>query len=208
MINRASPDHLPALTEQLLAVPLASASRGRRRHRAQAADRLEDLVRAHFESAWRFVRRLGIPEHDVDDVMQEVILVVARKLESISVGSEHAFVMSTAYRVASDLRRARGRRSAVDVDDLRELADALPGPDALTDQHRARRLLEQVLETMPIELRAVFVLYELEGSTMAEIAETLSLAPGTVASRLRRARELFEARVTRIEQRIGKGDAT
>lgn len=95
----------------------------------------------------------------------------------------------------------------VDVDSLRELADALPGPDALTDQHQARRLLEQVLQTMPIELRAVFVLYELEGATMAEIAETLTLAPGTVASRLRRARELFEARVARIEQRIGKGEA-
>lgn len=207
MINRGSPDHLPALSEQLLALPLASALRGRRRHHTQAADRLEVLVRAHFESTWRFVRRLGFPEHDVDDVMQEVILVVARKLENISVGSERAFVMSTAYRVAADLRRARGRRIAVDVDDVRNLADALPGPDALTDQHRARHLLEQVLETMPLELRAVFVLYELEGSTMAEIAETLSLAPGTVASRLRRARELFEARVARIEQHMGKGGA-
>jgi RNA polymerase sigma-70 factor (ECF subfamily) len=45
---------------------------------------------------------------------------------------------------------------------------------------------------LSLELRAVFVLYELEDFTMAEIARTLELPPGTVASRLRRARETFE----------------
>ena len=45
---------------------------------------------------------------------------------------------------------------------------------------------------MDESLRAVFVLYELEEMTMAEISETLELPPGTVASRLRRARACFE----------------
>ena len=50
----------------------------------------------------------------------------------------------------------------------------------------------QVLEQLSLELRAVFVLYELEEFTMAEISEALEIPPGTVASRLRRGRETFE----------------
>ncbi len=192
------------MTEQVLALPRASAPSARG-SRAKAANRLEAMVEAHFGQVWRFVRRLGVAEHDVDDVMQEVILVVARKLDNIVEGSERSFMMSTAYRVTSDFRRARGRRAALDLDEVHDLADALPAPDALADQHRARQLLDEVLDAMPMEPRAVFVLYELDGATMAEIADTLGLAPGTVASRLRRARELFESRVARLEQRLSRG---
>jgi RNA polymerase sigma-70 factor (ECF subfamily) len=189
------------LTEEVLALPppLESVPGA---VRAVAQNRLEAMVSAHHSTIWRFVRRLGIPEHDVDDVVHEVILVVARKLDVIDSASERAFMMSTAYRVASDTRRARARRGEVDVDEAHEIADPVPGPDLLTDQHRARKLLDDVLEAMPIELRAVFVLYELDGFTMAEIASTLELAPGTTASRLRRARELFEAKLERVEQRL------
>jgi len=172
---------------------------------AGAKARLEVLVRAHHGTIWRFVRRLGIPEHDVDDVVHEVILIVAKKLDVIAIGSERAFMMSTAYRVASDNRRARARRGEVEVDEAREIVDPAPGPDSLADQHRARQLLEQVLAGLPIELRAVFILYELDGFTSAEIAETLGLAPGTTASRLRRARELFEKKVHRVESRLRAG---
>jgi RNA polymerase sigma-70 factor (ECF subfamily) len=52
------------------------------------------------------------------------------------------------------------------------------------------------------DLRTVFVLHDIEGLTMAEIADALALNPGTVASRLRRAREDFNRRVTRAEARL------
>jgi RNA polymerase sigma-70 factor, ECF subfamily len=69
-----------------------------------------------------------------------------------------------------------------------ERPDPDPGPDELVDRDRARAALDAILAAMPLELRAVFVLYELEQLTMAEIAALLELPPGTVASRLRRAR--------------------
>ena len=166
------------------------------------------MVSAHLPNVWRFVRRLGIAEHDVDDVVQEMIVVVARKLAAIQTGSERAFMMSTAYRIASDHRRAKQRRVEVDLDAAQNLFDPSPGPDRLTEQHSARQVLDEVLEALPLELRAVFVLYELDGLTMAEIAESLELQPGTVASRLRRARELFEERVARLERRLfSRGEA-
>jgi RNA polymerase sigma-70 factor (ECF subfamily) len=54
---------------------------------------------------------------------------------------------------------------------------------------------------MPIELRVVFVLFELEEMTTAEIATLLEIPSGTVASRLRRARETFEDHVARVRAR-------
>jgi RNA polymerase sigma-70 factor (ECF subfamily) len=69
------------------------------------------------------------------------------------------------------------------------------------DRERARDLLDRVLDEMDLDLRVVFVLYELEEMTMADIASSLELAPGTVASRLRRARADFGERVARYRAR-------
>jgi RNA polymerase sigma-70 factor (ECF subfamily) len=68
----------------------------------------------------------------------------------------------------------------------------------LLQQGRARALLDEILEAMPTELRAPFVLFELEEMTMSEIAQTLEIPPGTVASRLRRAREIFQEQSRRL----------
>jgi RNA polymerase sigma-70 factor (ECF subfamily) len=154
--------------------------------------RLRRLVGEHFEVLWRFLRRLGIAEADVDDAAQEVVMILARKLDQVQRGSERAFVLSTAFRVASGFRRRSRRRREVDDSQMVELPSPEPDPEAHAEQLRLRSLLARVLGELPLELRAVFVLYELEELTMAEIARTLELPPGTVASRLRRAREVFE----------------
>lgn len=166
--------------------------------------RLRGVVDANFDALWRFLRRLGVPESDVDDAVQEVILVLARKLDQVTVGSERSFVLSTAFRIASDTRRRLKRRREVDDSPLRALSSAELDPEQTAEQRRLTLLFAQVLEQLSLELRAVFVLYELEEFTMAEIATTLELPPGTVASRLRRAREKFEQLAT---EALGKGGA-
>jgi RNA polymerase sigma-70 factor (ECF subfamily) len=154
--------------------------------------RLRRIVEAHFDALWRFLRRLGVAEGDVDDAVQEVILVLARKLDQVQKDSEKSFVLSTAFRVASDIRRKVKRRREVDETPLLALASPGLDPEASADQRRLSVLFGRVLEQLSLELRAVFVLYELEDFTMAEIARALELPPGTVASRLRRGRETFE----------------
>ncbi len=184
------------------------ALKGRRQAPSEASPRearLRRIVNENFEAAWRFARRLGIPECDVDDVVQDVIWIAARRLDDIQSGSERAFVMATTYRVASDARRARARRNEVTDDVLTDVPDEQRRPDDLMGQRQARELLDRVLAAMPLDLRAVFVLYELDGFTMAEIAESLELSPGTVASRLRRGREQFDARVERLSARWNGG---
>lgn len=155
-------------------------------------DRLRQVVSEHFEVLWRFLRRLGLAEGDIDDAVQEVVLVLARKLDRVTVGSERSFVLSTAFRVASGLRRATRRRREVDAGELLELPSPELDPEALAERQRLRGVLQRLLDQLPLDLRAVFVLYELEELTMAEIAQSLGLPAGTVASRLRRAREQFE----------------
>jgi len=167
--------------------------------------RLRQVVSQHFDVLWRFLRRLGIAECDTDDAIQEVVLVLARKLDQVEVGSERSFVFSTAVRVASGFRRTLRNRREVGVEEagLAELESPPElGPEALAEKQRLRAVLQQVLNELPMELRSVFVLYELEELTMVEIAKTLELPPGTVASRLRRSRELFEGMAARAVERM------
>jgi RNA polymerase sigma-70 factor, ECF subfamily len=154
--------------------------------------RLRSIVEANFDTLWRFLRRLGVADGDVDDAVQEVILVLTRKLDKIERGSERSFVLSTAFRVASGMRRQAKRRREVDATPLAELPSLGPDPEQSVAKRQLTALFARVLEQLSLDLRAVFVLYELEDFTMAEIAQTLQLPSGTVASRLRRGREAFE----------------
>jgi len=82
-----------------------------------------------------------------------------------------------------------------------EAACFAPSAEDLVDRRRARELLDQVLESIPLDVRAVFILFEMEEMTLAEIAALLGIPSGTAASRLRRGRELFQAEITRLKAR-------
>ncbi len=170
--------------------------------RLPASDRLRAAFDMHFDFVWRSLLRLGAPPAAVDDLAQEVFVVLSRRIEEISIGREKAFLFGTAARVAAEERRARRRRVAGDSDGVDALIDPGPGPEATLDQRRKLDLLGEVLEAMDDDLRAVFVLYELEEMTMGEIATFLDIPPGTVASRLRRARESFATRIKRLQRRM------
>jgi RNA polymerase sigma-70 factor, ECF subfamily len=161
-------------------------------HDASPTERFERLVRTHYALVWRTARRLGVRPADLDDVIQEVFLVAARNLDSIS--HERAYLFRVCAFVASQSRRtARRRREVHDDQHLETALDDTATPEERVQANEARRTLQGVLDAMPDELRVIFVLHELERFTMAEIADTMSLPAGTVASRLRRAREVFMA---------------
>lgn len=156
------------------------------------------LLAEHHSLVWRSLRRLDLSECDADDASQQVFLVACRRLDDIEPGSERSFLLQTALRVAAELRRSRRRRREEDGQDLRTLADMSASPDDLLDRQRARALLDHVLAAMPMDLRTVFVLFEIEELTMAEIALAIEIPAGTVASRLRRAREVFRQTASSI----------
>ncbi|MGE0324171.1 MAG: RNA polymerase sigma factor [Polyangiaceae bacterium] len=157
----------------------------------------EELVRTHFDFVWRLLRRFGLNPGDADDVAQQVFVVACRKLDVIHAGRERAYLFGVASRSAARFRRDQARRGELELGE--DVPLDVPSPEALVDQRRARELLDHVLALMPLELRCVFVSFEIEELSLSEIAEGLSIPRGTAASRLRRAREDFEQRVRRAE---------
>ncbi len=75
-------------------------------------------------------------------------------------------------------------------------------PDEIFERRRSRQQLDEVLETLPFALREVFMLYEFERLSLAEVAELVDIKIGTVSSRLRRARVLFQKAMARLRQRL------
>ncbi len=165
---------------------------------AQDEVRLRRVFDEQFTFVWRYLRRMGLSEADADDAAQKVFVVLARKLDGIETSKERAFLCGIAVRVFSEVRRARIRRREVAGDAVAEPVDRGLGPDDLADRERARALLDAVLGQMEDKIRSVFVLFELEELSTAQIAKMLQLPPGTVASRLRRGRESFQAIVKRM----------
>jgi RNA polymerase sigma-70 factor, ECF subfamily len=161
--------------------------------------RLRSAVTEHYELVWRTLRRLGVPEHSVEDAAQQVLVVLARRLHEVRPGAERAFMISTATRVAADARKMHvRRREDFDPVALEARVSQAPPADELLDRERARALLDRVLTQLPDDLRTVFIFFEFEDMTTAVIADLLDLPLGTVASRLRRAREMFETIAARL----------
>jgi RNA polymerase sigma-70 factor, ECF subfamily len=164
---------------------------------------LAALLQAHFRDVWRALRRFGVPEASADDAAQEVFIIASRKLDTIEPGRERQFLHAVALRVAANARRARNvRPESAESPTVERAHGSLPNPEAMLDRKQARELLDSVLDEMTEELRTAFVLFELEGYSGPEVAEMLEIPLGTATSRLRRARESFQASVARIRKRL------
>lgn len=179
---------------------------------ADPVGRLRALVGEHFDFVWRYLRRMGVADGDADDGAQRVFLTAAERLGDIRTGSERAFLRGVALRVASHARRSYRRRGEETFDETFGEArpDQRPLPDELAEVEAGRRLVEAILDEMDLELREVFVLFEIEELSSQEIAALLDIPQGTAKSRLRRAREDFEKRASRVrarEQRFLEGGA-
>jgi len=165
------------------------------------AERAQALVVEHFDFVWRLLRRLGLPEADVDDAAQQVFVVAASRLGNIPKGSERSFVFGTALRTAATLRRNQRRRQRWIETRPADCAADGSMPDELLERRQALAFLDDVLGELPDELRVVFVLCELEELNASEVSVLLGIPVGTVASRLRRARQDFSQCVRRARAR-------
>ncbi|HEY6728501.1 MAG TPA: RNA polymerase sigma factor [Polyangiaceae bacterium] len=154
--------------------------------------RLRAAFEQHFDYVWRVLRRLGVHEAAVDDAAQQVFLTFSAKLAQVVPGKERAFLTGTAFRVASNQRRGERRsHERVDEEPIARAVDPAPNPEELLEAARRREWLDRALDRLPLDLRAVLVLCELEDLTAPEIAALLDIPEGTVKSRLRRARQSF-----------------
>jgi RNA polymerase sigma-70 factor (ECF subfamily) len=158
---------------------------------------LAEIFREHAPFVWRGLRRLGVPESDVEDVCQEVFVVVHRKLGDFEGRSSlRTWIYGIAARTASDYRRSGRVRREVVTDAPPDVAHEGGQHDALALK-QARAMLDRILDELDDDKRSVFVLYEIEELTMAEVADALGCPLQTAYSRLHAARKVVEAGVAR-----------
>lgn len=171
------------------------------------APQFEAVYEELFDFVWRSARRLGVAEAAVDDVVQEVFLVVHRRLGGFEGRSSiKTWIFAIALRVVADWRRTQRRKGGLaSLDQIAPDGEVLDEraccPAGALEQAEAVRLLHRLLDELDDDKRTVFVLAELEQTTAPEIAEILAIPLNTVYSRLRVARLEFEKALARHRAR-------
>ena len=154
------------------------------------APTLEQVYRDHADFVWRLLRNLGVADADRDDAFHEVFLIVHRRLADYDGrASLPTWLFGIARNIALHHRRSHARH-------LRRLTVApepspAPAPDEGVARSEARALVDRFLATLSEEHRLVFILAELEGLRVPEIADKLGLNLNTLYSRLSSARKQF-----------------
>ena len=160
----------------------------------------DEVYAAHFDFVWFSLRRLGVPPAALDDATQDVFVVVHRKLCEFEFRSQiKTWLFGVALRVAQRLRRDSGPVPAEYR--LEELPDPSHSPHDTAARTQALQIMDQLLQSMDQERRAVFIMAELEQLPIVEIAEVLGLKLNTAYSRLRLAREAFNDQLKRHRAR-------
>jgi RNA polymerase sigma-70 factor (ECF subfamily) len=162
-------------------------------------ERLKRVFNAHHAAVWRALRRRGLTPEAAEDATQETFLLAAERLDDIAPESERAFLLVSALRLAHTLGR-KTIRWQLDADMDERSSGLRDAGEAQADGE----LCDLVMSKVDPDLVEVFVLYEIEGLTAPEIAELLGIPLGSVASRLRRAREQFRSAAARIQRHLQK----
>jgi len=156
-----------------------------------------ELYQRYFEFVWKCARAFGCTSHDIDDVVQDVFLVVQRRHADLrDEALARSWIYSITRRVVSTHRRRRREHDTATIE-----VDALKSPEqsplAAAEHNVEVRALSALLEGLDERKREVFVLSEILELSGREIAETIGVPMNTVYSRLRAAREEFDAAVKR-----------
>ena len=154
-----------------------------------------EVYEAHFSYVWTCLRRLGVWERDLEDATHDVFVVVHRKMDDFDPTRPlKPWLAGIAARVASEFHRRARHRYEVVADDV-EAVDGAPQADALVRDRQRRALVDRALARLAHDRRTVFVLHDIDGHAMPEIAAALETSVNTLYSRLRTARQEFSAAV-------------
>lgn len=169
---------------------------------ATATVSFEAVYRGHFAFVWRSAKRLGVGDASVDDAVQEVFVVVHRRLAEFEGRSSlRTWLFGITLRVVRDHRRSARRRDPGPPVDPDTLCANGNGPAESAEKSEAVRLLHALLDELDDDRREVFVMAELEQMTMPEISEALAVNVNTAYARLRTARQEFEQALARHRAR-------
>jgi RNA polymerase sigma-70 factor (ECF subfamily) len=164
----------------------------------------DQVYSEHFAFVWRVARRQGVATEHLDDVCQEVFIVVHRKLNEFE---QRAKLKTWIYQIVTNVVRNQRRsvqrksvhaRSHGDVLDPDDIDGNHLGPEALARRHQAAQAARDILMEMSEKHRMAFVLIELEGMSLKEVADATEESFHTVRSRVRAARAEFQRHARRL----------
>ena len=147
-----------------------------------------EIFQQHARFLWRTLMNLGAPSREAQDLCQEVMIIVHRRLPDFDGVSLRGWLYGICVRVASDYRRSARVRREVPHDEMPERGAAPEQLEQLEQLDQRRRLM-RALDCVGEEKRAALVLYEVEELTLAEVSEALGVPLQTVYSRIKAARQ-------------------
>lgn len=166
---------------------------------------LSQVYEAHFRYVFRCLRGLGVRDSQLEDALQDVFVVVQRKLPEFEPRAElRTWLYAIALRVARKYKE-RARREPASLEAARERDPELssapePSHDSSLESERLA-LARRALSALDDDKREIFVLARVEQMSAPEIAGLLGIPLNTVYSRLRVARLAFDAEIARIVAR-------
>jgi RNA polymerase sigma-70 factor (ECF subfamily) len=162
------------------------------------------VFKAESPYVWNTLKRLGVPDRDLEDVTHDVFMTVYRRFDDYDATRPvRPWLFGIAFRTASRYRDLARHQREVSADSY-EVPDETPNADDQLAAHQARQLLNRALDSVDIDQRAAFVMHDIDGFSVPEIATALSIPLNTVYSRLRLARERVKAMVLRLRLRQGE----
>jgi RNA polymerase sigma-70 factor (ECF subfamily) len=157
---------------------------------------LADLFQAHGDFVQRALRRLGLSPADAEDGVQDVFLVVGRRLEGYEErGALRSWLFVICRQIARQHRRRR--KDHARLEDEPEPPAIDDDPAAAAERREAVTLVQDFLDSLSESQSLVFYLSEVEGLSAPEVAAALDVSVNTVYGRLRLSRERFEALLSR-----------
>ncbi len=162
-----------------------------------------ELMRRHSPMVFAAALRIVKQRPDAEDVLQAVFVTLAAKARSLRrVRSLAGWLHNVAVRVGLNVLKMNQRRERR----MRELHERRPSRSAqVNGLSGLTELLDEELERLPVRLKEVVILRDLEGCTRMEAARRLGVPPGTIDSRLARGRQRLRERLVRLEVRVGVG---
>ena len=160
----------------------------------------EEAVLPHMDAAYNLARWLTRNDHNAEDLAQEAYLRAFKFFGSFHGTNARSWLLTIVRNTCYTwFRENRPQELTTSFDENIHSTEADPfDPEKLLLQSESAQLLKQALEDLPLEFREVLILRELEGLSYKEIAVIAGIPPGTVMSRLARARSRLKQGLTKL----------
>lgn len=161
----------------------------RKQQRSENDGQFETLLQPHLPRLFQLGYRLTGDRHEAEDLVQDVCLKFIPDLTSLQrLDAPGPWLARCLYRAFVDGHRHQTRSPVEYTDELPEVESGAPGPEAQAIAAATQAQIEQALQQLSPDARAVVVWHDVEGYTLDELAQQLGTPLGTLKARLHRAR--------------------